>query len=122
MLKNAIKKAKGDEEQKIGVSLKMPKSFKEKLQETADNNDVSLNSLIIAMLHTVYEADESNIDKVKELQRLESRYEYLEKVHNNTGDDILETTDGGIYYIKEEMESNKLSQKVIKKELQKASE
>ena len=66
MLENAIKKAKGDEEQKIGVSLKMPKSFKEKLQATADKNGVSLNSLIIAMLETVYEAPESDSSKVDE--------------------------------------------------------
>ena len=32
MLSKAIQKARGDEEKKVGVSLKMPESFRNKLQ------------------------------------------------------------------------------------------
>ena len=70
MLTQAIKKAKGDEEKKIGVSLKMPESFKNELQNIPDENSVSLNALIIAMLQTVCEAKESSTsdyDRVLEI-------------------------------------------------------
>ncbi|WP_321470250.1 hypothetical protein [Halarcobacter sp.] len=82
MLSKAIQKAKGDEEKKIGVSLKMPESFKNKLQLTADNNGVSLNALIIAMLETVYESkeDSNNIyDRYQKLSNDIRKYDkYLE--------------------------------------------
>lgn len=83
MLSTAIQKAKGDEEKKIGVSLKMPESFKNKLQATADQNSVSLNALIIAMLETVYESKENgnySYDRYKELiQEVQSYDELIEK-------------------------------------------
>lgn len=60
MLTKAIQKAKGDEEKKVGVSLKMAETFRNKLQTIADKNNVSLNALIIGMLETVYESKESN--------------------------------------------------------------
>ena len=60
MLTKAIQKAKGDEEKKVGVSLKMAETFRNKLQTIADKNNVSLNALIIGMLETVYESKEAN--------------------------------------------------------------
>lgn len=73
MLTEAIKKAKGDEEKKVGVSLKMPESFRNKLQNVADKNNVSLNALIIAMLETVFESQEDKKDNL-------TRYEELSKI------------------------------------------
>lgn len=62
MLSKAIQKARGDEEKKVGVSLKMPESFRNKLQIISDKNNVSLNALIIGMLEIVYEAKEEKIN------------------------------------------------------------
>jgi hypothetical protein len=90
MLSTAIQKAKGDEEKKIGVSLKMPESFKNKLQATADENGVSLNALIIAMLETVYESnDKSNniYERYKELSNEIRNYDEL--IDNNVQFDEL---------------------------------
>ena len=70
MLSKAIQKAKGDEEKKVGVSLKMAETFRNKLQTIADKNNVSLNALIIGMLETVFEAKEEKtnyLDRYNEL-------------------------------------------------------
>ncbi len=78
MLGNAIKRAKGGDEQKIGVSLKMTKSFKEKLQTTADTNDISLNALIISILETAYDDNsESLLEQMKKLGTQIKNYDEL---------------------------------------------
>ncbi len=87
MLSTAIQKAKGDEEKKIGVSLKMPESFKNKLQATADQNGVSLNALIIAMLETVYEAKEDSNNIYDRYQKLSNDIrKYDEYIENSVSD------------------------------------
>ncbi|MDK2061818.1 hypothetical protein PT520_04675 [Aliarcobacter butzleri] len=60
MLREAIQKAKGDEDKKVGVSLKMSENFRNKLQIIADENNISLNALIISMLEVVYEKENSS--------------------------------------------------------------
>lgn len=88
MLENAIKKAKGNEEQKIGVSLKMTKSFKEKLQATADTNDISLNALIISILETAYEEKPKTLpEQVEELGR--KILEYDECIEKGVDENLL---------------------------------
>jgi hypothetical protein len=50
MLNEAIKMAKGEDEEKIGFSIKLPKSLKEDLVALANGNDVSTNALIVSIL------------------------------------------------------------------------
>jgi len=49
-LANIIKIAKGDEEERVGISLKVPMSIKTKLEEFSKENNVSTNALINAMI------------------------------------------------------------------------
>ncbi len=50
MLNEAIKLAKGNEEEKAMQSISMPKSLKEDLVGLANGNNVSTNSLIVSIL------------------------------------------------------------------------
>ena len=50
MLEEAIRIAKGEDVEKIGMSVKMPVALKEKLVGLADRNDVSTNALICSIL------------------------------------------------------------------------
>jgi len=49
-LANIIKIAKGDEEEKVAMSLKVARSTKERLDKLAKDNGVSINSLLNAMI------------------------------------------------------------------------
>lgn len=49
-LANIVKIAKGNEEEKVGISLKVPISVKSKLEEFAKENSISVNALINAMI------------------------------------------------------------------------
>lgn len=90
MLETVIKKAKGDEEKKIGVSLKMTESFKNKLQITADENNVSLNALIIAMLETVYEEKECAYSLNEKYMKLAEQIRYYDElIEKGAPEDIL---------------------------------
>ena len=51
---NIIKLAKGAEEEKIGFSLKLPKSLKDQLQEVSEEENVSMNALIVAALQSMF--------------------------------------------------------------------
>jgi len=75
MLKDAIKKAKGSED-KIGVSLKMPLSLKEKLQKTSDENNISLNALIVSILEMAYDEVPSSL--LYRIEELGSKVKYYE--------------------------------------------
>ena len=58
MDKNRIITAvKRQEEEKVAVSLKLPKSLKEQIQNLADSEKISMNSLIVATLHSMIDDD-----------------------------------------------------------------
>ena len=58
MDKNRIITAvKRQEEEKVAVSLKLPKSLKEQIQVLADSENISMNSLIVATLHSMIDDD-----------------------------------------------------------------
>lgn len=48
-----IKSARGQEEEKVGFSLKLPKSLKSQLQELSEKESVSMNALIVATLQAM---------------------------------------------------------------------
>lgn len=52
-----IKSVKRQEEGKVAVSLKLPASLKEQLQKLAEEESISMNSLIVATLHSLIDDD-----------------------------------------------------------------
>jgi hypothetical protein len=92
MLKEAIKIAKGDDVEKVGMSVNMPITLKEQLVALAQINEVSTNALICSILQLAL--DDNGVRKnsilgeplVRELERLElKRQEILSYVDDNNG-------------------------------------
>lgn len=52
-----ISNAKKEDEEKVGFSLKIPKSLKEQLQSLAETESVSMNALIVATLESLINDD-----------------------------------------------------------------
>ena len=91
-LNQAIKIAKGDDEEKVGMSVKMPVSLKEELVALANGNNVSTNALIVALLSVGISGDEvvegslSYESLVNELLRLEQfKEDILAHIDDNGG-------------------------------------
>jgi len=129
MLKNAINKARKNDELKVGFSLKMPRSLKERLDSTAKENNVPVGSLVISMLETVFESydtsNESNKDTdiITLLDRLSNAKETLNSYHElyeKVGEQI-EDVNNVIHYPLEMIESSKLEIEVIEAELKRRS-
>lgn len=52
-----IQSVKRQEEEKVAVSLKLPMSLKEQIQELAEKESISMNSLIVATLQSMIDDD-----------------------------------------------------------------
>lgn len=52
-----IKSVKRQEEEKVAVSLKLPATLKVELQKLAEKESISMNSLIVATLHSLIDDD-----------------------------------------------------------------
>jgi hypothetical protein len=93
VLDKAIKKAKGNEEEKIGISLKVSISLKEQLMAVASDNKVSVNALVSSILDEALNYEDStnsNSDSNKEL------YKELDKHLNFMKNVYLSPEEGGI--------------------------
>ena len=88
MLDDIIKKAKGDEEEREPLSLKIPSSLKSKLDSISKKNKVSLNSLMITMIETMFE---DNIDSKND-------YRALVEAENSLSSMLAQNPNSGIDY------------------------
>jgi len=84
MLDKAIKIAKGEDVEKVGMSVSMPVTLKEQLVTLANVNNVSTNSLICSILKLVLDGEIETLSRfsstlVPELERLELRKETLKR-------------------------------------------
>ncbi|MDD5158178.1 hypothetical protein [Sulfurimonas sp.] len=71
-----IKSVKRQEEEKVAVSLKLPASLKEQLQKLGEEESISMNSLIVATLHSLIDDDcGKELRKAKDL--LLELHEYI---------------------------------------------
>ena len=60
----------------------------------------------------------SVVNIINKIEKLEEQYANLLKIHNDTGDDVIECADGTIIYVSDDMEKLKFRIKVLNKELQ----
>lgn len=80
-----IKSVQGQDEEKVGFSLKLPKSLKEELQTLCEDKSISMNGLIVATLQSLVRDDCGK--EIKTMKRLllsyrediNKRIVYLEK-------------------------------------------
>lgn len=77
-LANIVKIAKGTEEEKVGISLKVPISLKSRLEDFSKKNNVSVNALINAMIENGFEDVPIDKELFIELNELEKKmFSYL---------------------------------------------
>jgi hypothetical protein len=75
--KKIIATVKAQEEEKVPFSLKLPASLKEDIQLLAEHESVSMNSLIVTVLHS-FMNDDCGKDLVKMQGYLSNYMSYLE--------------------------------------------
>ena len=73
-LANIIKIAKGEDEEKVAMSLKVPASIKNKLDEFAKENKISVNALINAMIKNGFDDVPADKELLIELNNLEKEF------------------------------------------------
>jgi hypothetical protein len=72
-LENIKKLARGDDEERVGISLKVPASTKVRLEEFAKENGFSVNALINAMILNGFEDVPLEKELYLELNELEKK-------------------------------------------------
>ena len=122
-LESALNFAKNASEDKVPFRFQFPVSTKEDFEKLCDKNNVSMTDMILGLIVSSINEDKgvtniSILNIVNKIDSLETSYKELDRVHRETGDDILETTDGKIHYLVDEMESIQLSLKALKRELE----
>jgi len=87
MRKKAVELAKGQEDEKVGISLKIPKNLKDRLQLFSEQENVSMNSLITSCIELMLDDSCGNIlkqidivltDEIAELSDILNRQGYIE--------------------------------------------
>jgi len=96
LIKSAINKAKAQEAEKVAISLKVPIDIKTRLQEIADENNISLNNLCASLLESVLDGDLDQQGTMKLLQMLDEAKESLYNLESEIarGNDFITSTDG----------------------------
>lgn len=122
-LESALNFAKNASEDKVPFRFQFPVSTKDEFEKLCNKNNVSMTDMILGLIISSINEDKgitdiSTLNIVNKIEKLEISYKSLESVHNKTGEDILETTDGEIHYLITEMESIQLSLKALKRELE----
>lgn len=84
-LNKAIKMAKGEEEEKVSVSLKLPTTLKTQLQEVADTNSVSVNALVNSIIDLAINGNNDEVIDKSLYKELTSLIDYMESIHDDTG-------------------------------------
>ncbi|MFA6137795.1 MAG: hypothetical protein WC667_06890 [Sulfurimonas sp.] len=91
MRKKAVELAKGQDEEKVGISLKIPKNLKDRLQLFSEQEDVSMNALITSCIELMLDDSCGNLLKqidnllVQEIGQLSHKISNFELI--DEGDD-----------------------------------
>ncbi|MDQ1339566.1 MAG: hypothetical protein QG567_718 [Campylobacterota bacterium] len=82
MLKNAINIAKGADEEKVPVSLKIPKSLKDEFEVLCKNEGVSMNSMFCALAQLAVTENKGGADK-NDVLEIDRKIEQLQEEVND---------------------------------------
>lgn len=122
MLNKAIKLAKGSEEPKVGLSVQVPKSLKDEFESICKENNVSMSSMLLSLIHVAVEESkysEPNVMEMnKELNELKKTRRSLEETIDKTGETELEDVNGVMHYLDRDLKSVKLQIKTLEVELE----
>lgn len=124
MLEKAIKLAKGTEEPKIGLSVQVPKSLKDEFENICKENNVSMSSMLLSLIHVAVDESKSNNKSISEIQsELSKLYQArtsCEDIIEKTGETVLELTDGTVKYLERDLGEINIQIRALEVELQEA--
>ena len=123
-LDNAIKFAKNVSADKVPFRFQFPVDIKEEFEELSEKYKVSMTDMILGLIKSAIDEDRgltnvSVVNIINKIEKLEEQYANLLKIHNDTGDDVIECSDGTIINIKADMEKLKFRIKILNNELEK---
>ena len=123
-LDNAIKFAKNVSADKVPFRFQFPVDIKEEFEELCEKYKVSMTDMILGLIKSAIDEDRgltnvSVVNIINKIEKLEEQYANLLKIHNDTGDDVMECSDGTIINIKADMEKLKFRIKILNNELEK---
>lgn len=123
-LDNAIKFAKNVGADKVPFRFQFPVDIKEEFEELSEKYKVSMTDMILGLIKSAIDEDRgltnvSVVNIINKIEKLEEQYANLLKIHNDTGDDVIECSDGTIINIKADMEKLKFRIKILNNELEK---
>ena len=99
--------AKGNAEEKIGLSIKIPTYLKNQLTEMTSKNNITVNGFLVALIDDVLNGDlkdRSNLEVVQEMQKLIKQQRELEKAKfDNNNERFLLLENGDELDLEEEM-------------------
>ena len=123
-LDSAIKFAKNVGADKVPFRFQFPVDIKEDFEELCQKHNVSMTDMILGLIKSAIDEDTgltnvSVVNIINKIEKLEEQYANLLKIHNDTGDDVIECSDGTIINIKADMEKLKFRIKILNNELEK---
>ena len=123
-LDTAINFAKNIGAEKVPFRFQFPVDTKEEFEELCEKHNVSMTDMILGLIKSAIDEDRgltnvSVVNIINKIEKLEEQYANLLKIHNDTGDDVIECSDGTIINISADMEKLKFRIKVLNNELEK---
>ena len=123
-LDSALKFAKNIGAEKVPFRFQFPIDTKEEFEELCEKHKVSMTDMILGLIKSAIDEDRgltnvSVVNIINKIEKLEEQYANLLKIHNDTGDDVIECSDGTIINISADMEKLKFRIKVLNNELEK---
>lgn len=125
-LDNALKFAKNASAEKVPFRFQFPVDTKEEFEELCEKHNVSMTDMILGLIKSAIDEDRgltnvSVVNIINKIEQLEKEYDNLVQISNKTGEDVIECTDGTIFYISNDMDNLRFRIKVLNKELERRS-
>lgn len=95
LLKKSLQKAKRNEDEKVGLNIKVPIGMKNEFDELCKQHGVSMTSMMLSLIETIIEESRGNIDareiEFKRLanQAIRANEEWCEHFMNNVDPDYF---------------------------------
>ena len=105
LLDKAVRMAKGDDVEKVGISLKLLPDLKDELQRVSKERGVTMNALITSIIELVLRGDsEADLKAVEKIELLQNSIKQLEAFHRD-GESQIDLENGDVIYVDRELET-----------------
>lgn len=121
-LESALKFAKNVSAEKVPFRFQFPVDTKQEFEVLCEKNGVSMTDMVLGLINSALDEDKgltnvSVVNIINKIEELEKSYDNLEDLYEKTGDRVIESTDGKVLYVVENMEKLKFRIHVLNEEL-----